>query len=97
MEKKPLKKALKAPKLFIENGAEAVALRKKLAINQADFWARVKATQSGGSRYEHGRNIPKAMLYLLHFAYAPEKRAQELLAYLRDVEINTTQRVYFSK
>jgi transcriptional regulator with XRE-family HTH domain len=86
-----------ATKLFIANGAEAAALRKKLGINQADFWSRVKATQSGGSRYEHGRAIPKTTLYLLHFALAPKKMAQELLTYLRNVEINTAKRIFSSK
>jgi transcriptional regulator with XRE-family HTH domain len=90
-------KPLKMPKLFITNGAEAAALRKKLRINQADFWSRVQVTQSGGSRYEHGRTIPKAMLYLLHFAFAPEKRALELLTYLRNIEINTAKRIFSSK
>jgi hypothetical protein len=90
-------KPKKEPKLFISNGADAATLRKKLGINQADFWSRVKATQSGGSHYEHGRTIPRAMLYLLHFAFAPEKRALELLTYLRNIEINTAKRIFSSK
>ncbi|MCF8184920.1 MAG: helix-turn-helix domain-containing protein [Polynucleobacter sp.] len=42
--------------------------RKKASLNQKDFWARYGVTQSGGSRYESGRNIPKplAILFWLH-------------------------------
>lgn len=39
--------------------------RKKLGINQMDFWKRFGVTQSGGSRYESGRNIPKPLAILL--------------------------------
>ena len=34
-------------------------IRKKLGLNQMDFWSRIGVTQSGGSRYESGRNMPK--------------------------------------
>ena len=39
-------------------GLEALAIRKKLSLNQSDFWTPFGVTQSGGSRYESGRNIP---------------------------------------
>lgn len=39
--------------------------RKKKNLNQKDFWARYGVTQSGGSRYESGRNIPKPLAILL--------------------------------
>ena len=39
--------------------------RKKLGINQIDFWKRYGVTQSGGSRYESGRSIPKPLAILL--------------------------------
>jgi DNA-binding transcriptional regulator YiaG len=47
---------------------DIVAARKKQNLNQTEFWARYGVTQSGGSRYEAGRNIPKplAILMLLH-------------------------------
>ncbi len=32
--------------------------RKASGLNQHDFWSRFGVTQSGGSRYESGRNIP---------------------------------------
>lgn len=39
--------------------------RKKEDLNQKDFWIRYGVTQSGGSRYESGRNIPKPLSILL--------------------------------
>ena len=39
--------------------------RKKEGLNQKDFWARYGVTQSGGSRYESGRSIPKPLALLL--------------------------------
>lgn len=45
-------RAVKAPKLFLHTGEQSVKLRKKLGLNQSDFWSRVRVTQSGGSRYE---------------------------------------------
>lgn len=41
------------------------AARKKDGVNQKDFWVRYGVTQSGGSRYESGRNIPKPLSLLL--------------------------------
>ena len=32
--------------------------RKKSGMNQQAFWSRFGVTQSGGSRYESGRDIP---------------------------------------
>ena len=49
-------------KLDFSNIAHA---RKKNGLNQKDFWTRYGVTQSGGSRYESGRNIPKPLAILL--------------------------------
>lgn len=32
--------------------------RKLSRLNQSEFWSRFGVTQSGGSRYESGRNVP---------------------------------------
>lgn len=40
--------------------------RQKQSLNQSDFWSRYGVTQSGGSRYESGRNIPKPLAILLY-------------------------------
>lgn len=43
-------------------------IRKSEGLNQMQFWGRYGITQSGGSRYEDGRTIPRpaAMLIWLH-------------------------------
>lgn len=44
-------------------------IRRKLGMNQSQFWSKIGVTQSGGSRYESGRNIPRpvqALLKLVH-------------------------------
>jgi DNA-binding transcriptional regulator YiaG len=76
-------KANKAPKLFLMTGEEALAHRRKLALNQSDFWKRVAIGQSGGSRYESGRKLPRPVQILLHLAYAPEAQANAVLLHLR--------------
>ncbi len=44
-------------------------IRRKLGLNQSQFWSQIGVTQSGGSRYESGRSIPRpvqALLRLVH-------------------------------
>ena len=74
------------PRYFIESGKEAKLLRSKLGMNQSEFWSRISVTQSGGSRYESGRNLPKPVRLLLNLAYAPEKQAMAILKKLRQTE-----------
>lgn len=45
------------------------ALRKSLRMNQKEFWAKVGVTQSGGSRYENGRDMPQPVQILLKLVY----------------------------
>jgi len=59
-------------------------LRKRLRMNQADFWPRIGVTQSGGSRYENGRPVPKPVRILLNLAYSDNPNvAGKALARLR--------------
>ena len=44
-------------------------LRLLARLNQHQFWSAVGVTQSGGSRYESGRTIPKAVRELLRIVY----------------------------
>jgi hypothetical protein len=44
-------------------------LRRKLRLNQSEFWSRVGVTQSGGSRYETGRRIPRPVRELLRLVH----------------------------
>ena len=45
--------------------SDIATTRKKLNLNQTGFWSRYGVTQSGGSRYESGRAIPKPLAILL--------------------------------
>jgi transcriptional regulator with XRE-family HTH domain len=44
-------------------------IRNRLSMNQQEFWARVGVTQSGGSRYESGRKMPKPVRELLRLVH----------------------------
>ena len=44
-------------------------IRKKLGLNQSEFWSKIGVTQSGGSRYESGRNMPKPVRELLRLVH----------------------------
>ena len=59
---------VKAP----ERSFDPRELRRKLGLNQQAFWSRVGVTQSGGSRYESGRNIPKAVQELLRLVHVEQ-------------------------
>ncbi|EMS5355426.1 helix-turn-helix transcriptional regulator [Neisseria gonorrhoeae] len=55
-------------KIF-ENIEDVKAIRKKTGMNQIDFWGKVGVTQSGGSRYETGRKMPKPVRELLRLIH----------------------------
>ena len=55
----------KLPKLRVSEPEEIRDFRRKHQMNQLEFWKRVGVTQSGGSRYESGRNIPRPVQLLL--------------------------------
>ena len=40
-------------------------IRRRLGLNQQEFWTKIGVTQSGGSRYESGRDMPKPVRELL--------------------------------
>lgn len=44
-------------------------IRKRLGVNQSEFWSRIGVTQSGGSRYESGRTLPKPVRELVRLVY----------------------------
>ena len=64
-------------------GEEVLAMRKKANLNQSEFWSPIGVTQSGGSRYESGRNIPKPVQRLLVIAYGTEKQSAAAVEALR--------------
>ena len=63
------------------------ALRRKLDLNQTEFWSRLGVTQSGGSRYEaSGRRVPKPVAMLAVIAYGTKEQSAAVLAALRPQE-----------
>ncbi|SFI30804.1 DNA-binding transcriptional regulator [Nitrosomonas sp. Nm34] len=53
----------------IENLRE---LRLKFGLSQKEFWNAVGITQTGGSRYESGRSMPKPVRELVRLIYVEE-------------------------
>lgn len=51
---------------------EAREIRRKLGLNQQQFWSKIGVTQSGGSRYESGRNMPKPVRELLRLVHVEQ-------------------------
>ena len=48
------------------------AIRQRLGLNQQDFWGQIGVTQSGGSRYESGREMPKPVRELLRLVHVDQ-------------------------
>lgn len=71
-----------------KSGADSVTKRKSLDLNQKTFWARVHVTQSGGSRYEAGRALPKPVAILLTIAYGDKKEAGRAVKRLNPALMN---------
>ncbi len=44
-------------------------IRRKLGLNQHDFWSKVGVTKRGGSRYESGRNMPRPVRELVRLVH----------------------------
>ncbi len=44
-------------------------IRRRLRLNQQEFWSRIGVTQSGGSRYESGRGMPRPVRELLRLVH----------------------------
>ncbi|MBK9520403.1 MAG: transcriptional regulator [Rhodocyclaceae bacterium] len=51
---------------------DARAIRRKLGVNQQTFWSKLGVTQSGGSRYESGRNMPRSVQHLLRLVHVEQ-------------------------
>ena len=77
------KKQAKQPRLRFTSGEVVRAYRHKLGLNQTDFWQPVGVTQSGGCRYESGRDIPVPVQLVLHLTYGTAVEAERLLSWLR--------------
>ena len=51
---------------------DAREIRRKLGLNQSQFWSKLGVTQSGGSRYESGRNMPRPVQTLLRLVHVEQ-------------------------
>jgi len=76
-------------KLFNFN-IDARAVREKAGLNQQEFWTKIGVTQSGGSRYESGRQMPKPVRELLRLVHVEKldlsrvkKEDIEVIEYLK--------------
>lgn len=65
-------------------------IRRRLGLNQEEFWTQIGVTQSGGSRYESGRAMPKPVSELLRLVHVEKidlssvkKEDFEVIAYLK--------------
>jgi transcriptional regulator with XRE-family HTH domain len=65
-------------------------VRRRLGLNQQEFWTKIGVTQSGGSRYESGREMPKPVRELLRLVHVEridlskvKKEDFEVIEYLK--------------
>ena len=53
-------------------------IRRKLGLNQQQFWSKIGVTQSGGSRYESVRNMPRPVRELLRLVHIEQIDIQRI-------------------
>lgn len=66
-----------------EQPLDPLVMRKSTGLTQTQFWGRIRVTQSGGSRYESGRKLPRTVRLLLEIAYGTRRRADRIVSDLR--------------
>ena len=64
-------------KVFAVGGPRDI--RRKLGLNQNQFWSAIGVTQSGGSRYESGRTIPRPVRELLRLVHVEQIDIERIL------------------
>lgn len=60
--------------------------RKQSGLNQSVYWKRFGVTQSGGSRYETGRNIPASTAMLIWLFESGRIAEQDLADALKAIK-----------
>ncbi|MEX0960218.1 MAG: helix-turn-helix transcriptional regulator [Burkholderiales bacterium] len=60
---------------YLQNPRE---VRLRLGLNQQEFWGQIGVTQSGGSRYESGRRMPKPVRELLRLVHVDQVDIRKL-------------------
>ena len=75
-------------------------IRRRLGLNQQEFWTRIGVTQSGGSRYETGRRMPKPVRELLRLVHVEridlskvKKEDIDVIARLKSQHVELYQRL----
>jgi transcriptional regulator with XRE-family HTH domain len=78
-----------------EDSLDLREIRRKLGMNQSEFWSKLGITQSGGSRYESGRDMPWAVNQLLRLMYVERVDLHRIKR--GDIEILDTLRARHAK
>jgi transcriptional regulator with XRE-family HTH domain len=80
-----------SPVKLLERVLNPREIRRRLGLNQEQFWTQIGVTQSGGSRYESGREMPKPVRELLRLVHVEQidlsqvKRVDfEIISYLKE-------------
>jgi transcriptional regulator with XRE-family HTH domain len=75
-------------------------IRHRLGLNQQEFWGRIGVTQSGGSRYESGRSMPKPVRELLRLVHVDQidvrkltRADYQIIAYLKSRDTSLYRRL----
>lgn len=75
-------------------------VRIRLGLNQQEFWGRIGVTQSGGSRYESGRAMPRPVQELLRIVHVDQIDVRkitrgdfEVLSYLKAADPSLYRRL----
>lgn len=71
------------PVRHLFESSKLVGLRSRFGGTQHEFWGRVFVTQSGGCRYEAGREIPQPTQLMIQFVYGTDKESKKLCEALR--------------
>ena len=69
--------------LKIYTGKQIKKFRKSQGVNQQAFWKDLGVTQSGGSRFETGRALPRTVNILLNIRLQEPKISREIVTALR--------------
>lgn len=77
----------KAIKVIGITGGMLCRLRSALGMTQTTFWKNINVTQSGGSRYEHGRKMPVHVELFIRMFYFDQtmQEAYESIGHKGDV------------
>ena len=67
--------------------ADIKTQRKRSGCNQRDFWRRFGLTQSGGSRYERGRTLPRCVQILLALEALGDVEEAQMIEVARLIEL----------